>query len=378
MRPERSTCRWRAAVTAREPGERALYRTDVARRATSGATATIRPALSAVPTNALHGRQVVGQHRRCARAARTGRPGAAAAAGARPVARSTASGNLAGCAVASVTTGPCSRAGARSCRTRRCRRPCAGRAACPSRAYTRPMHGERLGVVDAGGPEHGRRGTRRAGRPRPSSRPVARKRCSCSAVMPPSRPFISNSSRSKFDDTWMSMLGLSVGTTSRVLMSLSLRNRVRMSLVLRRDDELVDRRTHPLGDPARRARCRSCRWARRTSTGAARARRQADDVVDDLGHHPGPVDGVHRRRAACARGTAASLNIAFTRSWQSSNVPSIGDGVHVRRVDRGHLPALHVAGAAVRVEDDDVDVARSPSRRRSPPSRCRRWWRRRS
>jgi hypothetical protein len=56
-----------------------------------------------------------------------------------------------------------------------------------------------------------------------ASRPVERNRCSCSAVSPPSRPFISNSSRSKLDDTWMSMLGLSVGTTSAVLMSLSRR-----------------------------------------------------------------------------------------------------------------------------------------------------------
>ena len=49
--------------------------------------------------------------------------------------------------------------------------------------------------------------------------------------MPPSRPFISNSNRSKFDDTWMSIDGLSVGTTSRVDMSPSLTKRVRMSLV---------------------------------------------------------------------------------------------------------------------------------------------------
>ncbi len=49
--------------------------------------------------------------------------------------------------------------------------------------------------------------------------------------MPPSRPFISNSSRSKFDDTWMSIDGLSVGTTSRVVMSPDVTKRVRMSFV---------------------------------------------------------------------------------------------------------------------------------------------------
>ncbi len=63
-----------------------------------------------------------------------------------------------------------------------------------------------------------------------TSRPVARKRWSCSAVIPPSRPFISNSRRSKFDDTWMSIDGLSDGTTGDVLMSLSTKKRVRMSL----------------------------------------------------------------------------------------------------------------------------------------------------
>ena len=62
-------------------------------------------------------------------------------------------------------------------------------------------------------------------------RPVVRNRSSCSPVLAPSRPFISNSRRSKFDGTWMSIDGLRVGTTGRVLMSLSSMNRVTMSLV---------------------------------------------------------------------------------------------------------------------------------------------------
>ena len=33
-----------------------------------------------------------------------------------------------------------------------------------------------------------------------------------------------------------------------------------------------------------------------------------------------------------------------------------GHGVYVRRVDRGHLLALHVAHATLRIQDDDVDV----------------------
>ena len=51
-------------------------------------------------------------------------------------------------------------------------------------------------------------------------------------MMPPSRPFISNSRRSKLDETWMSMLGLNVGTTSEVTMVRVSKNRVRMSLQL--------------------------------------------------------------------------------------------------------------------------------------------------
>jgi hypothetical protein len=56
---------------------------------------------------------------------------------------------------------------------------------------------------------------------------------------------------------------------------------------------------------------------------------------------------------------SASLNIAFTRSWQSSNVPSTATACAFGCVDRGHLPTLHLARAAERVEDDDVDVLAS-------------------
>ncbi len=60
---------------------------------------------------------------------------------------------------------------------------------------------------------------------------MARNRCNCSSVRPPSRSFISNSSRSKFDDTWMSIDGDSVGTTSSALITRVSKKRVRMSLV---------------------------------------------------------------------------------------------------------------------------------------------------
>ena len=53
--------------------------------------------------------------------------------------------------------------------------------------------------------------------------------------------------RSKFDDTWMSMLGLSVGTTRRIDMSPSLTKRVRMSFAL----EAITKSS--IGVPMRRA-----------------------------------------------------------------------------------------------------------------------------
>ena len=53
--------------------------------------------------------------------------------------------------------------------------------------------------------------------------------------------------RSKFDDTWMSMLGLSVGTTPAIDMSPSLTKRVRMSLSL----EAITKSS--IGVPIRRA-----------------------------------------------------------------------------------------------------------------------------
>jgi hypothetical protein len=45
------------------------------------------------------------------------------------------------------------------------------------------------------------------------------------------------------------------------------------------------------------------------------------------------------------------LNIAFTRFWQSSKVPSTAMA-WTFGLDRGHLPALHVGDAALGVEED--------------------------
>ena len=52
----------------------------------------------------------------------------------------------------------------------------------------------------------------------------------------------------------------------------------------------------------------------------------------------------------------AWLNMPFTIVWQSSNVPSIASAWTFGDVDRRHLPALDVRHAAMRVEDEDIDL----------------------
>ena len=203
--------------------------------------------------------EVVGHDRRSARGGRTGRRGGRAAPGRMPVARSTASGNFAGWAVAIVTTGSLAAAAGG--------RPRVPVAVCGS--IEQPgvgVHPARSRRASASSLDAAARNAPVIQRCRvvgstPAAR-SARKRCSCSPVRPPSPSFITHSMRSKFDDTWMSMLGLSVGTTSAIDMSPSLTNRVRMSLALDGDDE-VGRSARPSGGrPSRRRRCRSCRSAR--------------------------------------------------------------------------------------------------------------------
>ena len=322
------------------------------------------------PDERLHGVEVVRRASVYVRADRTDRSGARAGAGRTPVARSTASGNFAGCAVESVTIG-------RSPPNRRAAAvPVAvcGSISRPVSAYTRAISASVS------------RSSNRAARNEPSmnvarwsgstlSRPDVRNRLSCSAVMPPSRPFISNSSRSKLDDTWMSMLGLSVGTTGRADMSPSLTKRVRMSFSLDGDDEVGDRCAHLTGDPSRQYVAEVAgRHAERRLTGE---RLRRGDVVDDLGHHARPVDRVDGRQPQLV----AEHRVAEHRLDQVLavvEVPVDREGVHVRAVDRRHLAPLDVARPTGRVEDHDVDVIAARSPRRWPPSRCRRSWHPRS
>ena len=152
-----------------------------------------------------------------------------------PVACSTASGNLAGWAVAMRPAPPRRPAPPPP---RRRPPPCAGRPG--SRCAGTGRRSRRGGpVVEAGGHEAGIGGRSTAPTPGSgaSARRWRRRRFSSS----------SNSRRSWLDDTWMSMLGLSVGTTPSWAMSPVAAQRVRMSLLFR---PMISR---SMGAPARRA-----------------------------------------------------------------------------------------------------------------------------
>src|SRR5690606_34416398 len=77
------------------------------------------------------------------------------------------------------------------------------------------------------------------------------------------------------------------------------------------------------------------------------------DVVDDLGHHPGPVDRVHGREAdPVPEGGVGEHGLHQVLAVVEG--PLDGHVVDVGGVDGRHLPALHVAHPAGGVEDDDV------------------------
>ncbi len=188
-----------------------------------------------------------------------------------------------------------------------------------------------------------------------TKRPSARNRSIVSATAAPSRPSSSNSRRSKLLDTWMSMLGLSVGSTPAISMIDDSRKRVRMSLALLATTNCATGSTHALGavagehvaEVAGRHRERD----RRAPAGEARRR---GDVVDDLGHDPGPVDRVDRRQVD-------PVTERLVGEQRLDQVLAVVEGaldrqvVHVGRRDGGHLASLDVGHPARRVQDHDLD-----------------------
>ena len=183
-----------------------------------------------------------------ARAFRRARPSAGGGGGRMPVARSTASGNLAGCAVASATIGAASGRSSSSARAAATATAVCGSIRIPERRKYR-----RSSASSACRRPGGRKRSR-APRARPASSagrlPPRRNRRIASATAAPLRPFNSNSSRSKLLDTWMSMLGLRLGSTA-----------AKSSCRRRRDSArgcrcaLVPMTSRSIGSPIARARC---------------------------------------------------------------------------------------------------------------------------
>ena len=169
----------------------------------------------------------------------------------------------------------------------------------------------------------------------------------------------------------MSIDGLSDGTTGRVVMSLSVKNRVRMSLAFEATTNL------PIGAPI----CLAIHPANtlpKLPLGTQKLTVAAQmigrgHVVDDLGHHPGPVDGVHRAEAhPLAERAVVEHRLDQVLAVVEGAVDR--DDMHVRRLDRCHLPSLDLARATLREQDDDVGVGAVPhpvDRRRAGVAGCR-------
>ena len=115
----------------------------------------------------------------------------------------------------------------------------------------------------------------------------------------------------------------------------------------------MDRCTHPAGDPSRQDVAEVA--GRDAERGLLGKRLRGRHVVDDLGHHPRPVDRVHRRQLQLV----SEVGVTEHRLHEVLAVVEValdGDRVDIRAVDRGHLAALDVTGATGRIEDHDVDV----------------------
>ena len=79
------------------------------------------------------------------------------------------------------------------------------------------------------------------------------------------------------------------------------------------------------------------------------------EVIDDLRDDPGPVDGIDGAQVhAVTEGQVVEQRLHRVLTIVKGALK--GDGVHIRRGHRGHLSALYVGDAAVRIQDEDVDV----------------------
>ena len=156
------------------------------------------------------------------------------------------------------------------------------------------------------------------------------------------------------------MLGLRLGSTGADRHPPVLMKRARMSLRLVPMISSRDRQRPCAARRGRHRHCRNCRSARRrrSARSGAPKRHRGGEVIDDLRHDARPVDRIHRRQAD----RRAERRVGEHRLHQVLAIVEgafDGDGVHVGATHRRHLPALHLGDAALGIEDEDVERARS-------------------
>ena len=78
-------------------------------------------------------------------------------------------------------------------------------------------------------------------------------------------------------------------------------------------------------------------------------------IINNLRHDPRPVDRIDRRQVKI-------LAQLFIGKHRFDDILAVierafeRDVMHVRRIDACHLPTLHFRGAALRMQDEDIDI----------------------
>ncbi len=123
------------------------------------------------------------------------------------------------------------------------------------------------------------------------------------------------------------------------------------------DHQPVDGHAHALGDEAGEDVAEVPGRHAETDLAVGSAERDGRrHIIDGLGQDTGPVDGIHTGEAH----RVAEAVIVEQRLHDRLAVVEValhGDVVNIRRQHRRHLPALHVADLAMRMQDEDRRMA---------------------
>ena len=133
-------------------------------------------------------------------------------------------------------------------------------------------------------------------------------------------------------------------------------------VLVRRDDEAVDRETHEFRRVAGENIAEISGGDRESNLSFGRAQRQCrGEIVNDLRHNPGPIDGVHSAQAHFAAEIRIVEHVLDERLAVVEMTVN-GNRMHIGVVRRRHLPPLYLRNAPVRIQDERVDEFASPER----------------